>query len=185
MINDIPNDDELLKAVKNGSEDALGALIEKYSPYIHTIVWNIVRHKLCEQDAEQLTAEVFFKLWSSAASIREGSVKAYLARIARNSAIDAVRRAKPLLPLADTVAVPVEGPETEAVKRAEYAALKRALDGLPEPDRSLFIGRYYFAKTSRELAKETGLSVNTVKTKLRRGKEKLRRELEEGEYYET
>ncbi len=184
MSNDTITDDELLSAVKNGSEDALGRLIDRYSAYVYTIVWSVVKSRMCAQDAEQLTAEVFFRLWRSAASVREGKVKSFLARVARNSAIDAVRRTRLLLPLAETVVVPVEGPETEAIKKAEYAALKKAVDGLPEPDRTLFIGHYYLARTSRELAEETGLSVNTVKTKLRRGKERLRRELENGGYYD-
>ena len=185
MSNDKRTDDELLSEVISGDEEALGSLIDRYSAYVHTIVRSITRGKLTEQDAEEITSEAFYRLWHNASSVSAGKVKAFLARIARNRAIDAVRRSKPVLPLTETVAVPIDGPETDAVKRAEYAALKRAVDGLPEPDRTLFLGRYYLAKTRRELAKETGLSVNTVKTKLRRGREKLRRELENGGYYEN
>lgn len=178
----IPTDDELMQAVKSGSEAALEQLIGRYSAYVHSIVWSIAAGRLSSEDTEEITAEAFFALWKNADSVREGKVKAFLGTIARNRAIDAARRAKPVFPLEDTVEIPIDGPETEAVKRAEYAALKRAVDSLPSPDRELFIGRYYLAKTSRELAAETGLPLNTVKTKLRRGREKLRRELEKGEY---
>lgn len=178
----IPTDDELILAVRGGSEEALELLITRYSAYVHSIVWSIAAGRLSSEDVEEITAEAFFRLWKNADSVRDGKVKSFLGTIARNRAIDAARRTRPVFPLEDTVEIPIEGPETEAVKRAEYAALKRAVDSLPDPDRKLFIGRYYLAKTSRELAAETGLHINTVKTKLRRGREKLRRELEKGEY---
>ena len=184
MINHNPTDDELLARIQSGEEEALGALIDRYSAYVQAIVRSIVSNKLSAQDAEEITSEAFFGLWKNAGSVRKGKVKAYLAHLARNRAIDAARRARPLLPLGETVTIPIDGPETEAVKRAEYAALKTAVEGLPHPDRELFIGRYYYAKPTRELAEEWSLPVNTVKTKLRRGREKLRRELENGGYYE-
>ncbi len=184
MKNEKTTDDELIAAVKNGSEEALGSLIDRYSAYVRTVVLRITGSRLTNAEAEEIAAEAFFRLWKNAAFINEGKTKTFLARTARNLSIDAIRRSKPMLQLNETVVIPIEDPETEAIKQAEYEALQRALDSLPAPDRELLIGHYYFAKTGSELAAEYGLPVNTVKTKLRRGKEKLRRELEKGVFYE-
>ncbi len=179
----VHTDGELVEAMGRGDEDALGEIIRRYTPYVWAVVWNIVGSRLDAADARAIVSDVFFTLWKNAAS-EPRSLKGYLSSIARSRAVDALRRLRQDLPLEDDIIeIPIEGPETEAVKQAEYAALRRAVDSLPEPDRSIFLRRYYLYQTMSEIAEATGINVNTVKTKLRRGKELLRRELTEGGYF--
>lgn len=178
------SDAQLVEAVRGGDEDALGEIIERYTAYVWVIVWNIVQGKLDEADAKAVVSDAFYTLWKNAAAARPRSLKGYLGSIARSRAVDALRRTRQELPLEDDIVqIPIDGPETEAVKRAEYAALRRAVDSLPEPDRTIFLRRYYLYQTLSEIADTMGLNVNTVKTKLRRGKEILRRALTEGGYF--
>lgn len=176
------SDDELAHAVRGGDEEALGQIIDRYTAYVWTIVWNIVQDRMDEADAKAVVSDVFFTLWKSADAAR--NLKGYLASIARSRAVDALRQRKQELPLEeDIIEIPVDGPETEAIRRAEYAALTAAVDSLPEPDRTIFLRHYYLYQPASAIAKALRMNVNTVKTKLRRGREVLRRELEEGGYF--
>ena len=177
-------DDGLIRAMQNGDESALSIVIDRYTAYVGTIVWNIVSGKLNEADAKEIVSEVFYTLWKNSAKIRLGKMKAYLSSIARSKALDALKRAKTDLSLDDDfVELSISGPESDVVKAEEYAALKRALDRLPEPDHTIFIRHYYFYQKTGEIAESLGLNVNTVQSKLRRGREILRRELEKGGYF--
>ena len=184
MLNIVLSDEELLAAMYGGDEGALGSIIDRYTAYVWAIVWNIVRGQLDTTDAKAIVSEVFFTLWKNAARVHPKKLKGYLSRIARSRAIDALRRRKQELPLEDDVIeIPIDGPETETIRQAEYTALRNAVDSMPEPDRSIFIRHYYFYQAVYEIAETMQINVNTVKTKLRRGKELLRRELEEGGYF--
>lgn len=184
MRNIVGSDAELVDAVRGGDEEALGRIIDRYTAYVWAIVWNIVRGKLDAADAKAIVSDVFFTLWKNAEASRPRSLKGYLSSIARSRSVDALRRRKQELPLEDDIVqIPIDGPETEAIRRAEYAALRRAVDSLPEPDRTIFLRRYYLYEAVSEIAETMQLNVNTVKTKLRRGQDILRRELTEGGYF--
>lgn len=174
----------LLQEIQRGDEEALGRLIERYTAYVGTIVWNIVRGKLDESDAGAIVSEVFYSLWCNAVKAEPDKLKAYLSSIARSKALNALRRAGREIPLEDDrLELSCPGPEDETLRQAEYAALRRCLDALPEPDRTIFIRRYYYYQSAREIGAELGMNVNTVSTKLRRGRQRLRQELMEGGYF--
>ncbi len=177
-------EESLLARLREGDEAALGEIIERYTPYVGAIVWNIVRESLGPEDAQELTADVFCTLWRNADKARPEALKAYLGSIARTRALNALRRTGRELPLEDDLlAIPVPGPEDETARRELYTALRRAVDALGEPDRNIFLRHYYLGQNSRVIAETLRLSQNTVTSKLRRGRERLRRELEEGGYF--
>ena len=60
---------------------------------------------------------------------------------------------------------------------------RSALDEMGEPDRTIFIRHYYFCRSAREIGEELGINRNTVTTKLRRGRERLRAQLEKEGYF--
>lgn len=180
----VRSDKELVDAVCRGDEKALGSIIDEYTAYVWTIVWNIVQGKLDAADAKAIVSDVFFSLWQSAEKTRPVNLKGYLARTARNRSIDALRQTRQELPLEeDVVQIPIDSPETEAIRQAEYAALRNAVDSLPEPDRTIFLRRYYLYQSIPEISETMRININTVKTKLRRGRDALRRELTEGGYF--
>ena len=177
-------EDRLVAAMRSGDEEALGQIIQTYTAYAGTIVWNIVKGKLDESEAKAILSEVFYSLWTHADAIQPGKLKAYLARIARSKALNALRRIGQDSPLEeDTLQLSVPGPEDEAVRQAEYAALRRCLETMPEPDRSIFIRHYYYYQGTREIGAALGLNENTVSTRLRRGRQRLKKELTEGGFF--
>ena len=183
-MNGIASDAALAAAMCGGDEAALEAIIDRYTAYVYTVVRSIARDSLGEEDVKEIVSDVFFTLWRSGKRTRPRNLKGFLARIARSRAVDALRRRKRELPLEeDMLELPVDGPETEAIRQAEYAALRAAVDGLPEPDRSVFLRHYYLYQPVSVIAAEMRLNVSTVKTKLRRGRDALRRELEKGGYF--
>lgn len=178
------SEERLLARLRAGDEAALGEIIERYTPYVGAIVWNIVRESLSLEDAQELVSDVFCALWRNAEKARPEALKGYLGSIARHRALNALRHAGRDLPLEDdALQIPVPGPEDETGRRELYAALRRAVDALGEPDRGIFLRHYYLGQNSRVIAEALRLSQNTVTSKLRRGRERLRRELEEGGYF--
>lgn len=184
MSNAAIRDDALIEALCRGDESALELIIERYTAYVWTVVWNIVRGRLDRSDAKGIVSDVFYTLWKNAPNIRPWRLKGYLASIARSRAVDALRRAKQELTLEeDIIEIPVSSPETAAMRQEEYAALRRAVESLPEPDREIFLRHYYLYQKVSDIAAVMDINVNTVKTKLRRGRDILRRELTEGGYF--
>lgn len=171
----------LVRAMQRGEEAALEAVIEQYTPYVSAIVWNIVSGTLDRSDAAALISDVFYTLWVNAKKIQRGKLKGYLCSIARSKALNAVRGAGRELPLEeDIISISVSSPDEEAEKREEYEALRRALGNMPEPDKTIFIRRYYLYQKVDDIARIMNINKNTVSTKLRRGRESLRQELERG-----
>ena len=74
---------EMLKALKNGDEWALGWFMERYAAYAAAIIDRILLPKLPRPDAEEALADVFISLWRSAHQVPEGAVKPYIAAMAR------------------------------------------------------------------------------------------------------
>lgn len=178
------SEESLIARLREGDEAALGEIIERYTPYVGAVVWNIVRESLSLEDAQELVSDVFCALWRNADKARPQALKAYLGSIARHRALNALRRAGRELPLEDDLlAIPVPGPEDAATRRELYAALRRAVEALPEPDRGIFLRHYYLGQNSRVIGEALRISQNTVTSKLRRGRERLRRELGEGGYF--
>ena len=175
-------DDALVRAMQQGDQEALGRLIDRYTAYVTAIVWHIVQGKLDESECKALVSDSFYTLWCNARKAEPGKLKAYLGSIARSKALNALRQTgRAPLPLEEDALEPtLPGPEDELTRREEIRALYRALDHLSEPDRSIFIRHYYYYQSAREIGQSMGINLNTIHTKLRRGREALRRELTEG-----
>lgn len=176
--------EELVRRLRRGSEEALGEIIQQYTAYVGAVIWHIVEGKLSENDAAELVSDSFYTLWRNRDKARPEALKGYLGSIARSKALNALRRHGLDEPLEeDALTLSLPGPEDETIRREEYKALQRALDSLGEPDRSIFIRHYYYCRSARRIGEELGLNLNTVHTKLRRGRERLKAELEKGGYY--
>ncbi len=171
-----------LERLRAQDEAALGWFIDKYAGYVATIVNNMLLPRLAASDAEEADADVFLALWKNAARIPPGGVRGYLGGIARNKARDRLRSARIELPLADDVlTIPTPGPDEALTEREMHERTRRAVDGMGEPDREIFLRHYFYCQSVAEIALALDMNANTVKTRLRRGREKLRAELTKGE----
>ena len=103
-------------------------------------------------------------------------MKAWLGSVARHKAKNRLRRMGRDLPLEED-ALDIPGPEDppgEYERAVERQLVRQAVDSLPDPDREVFLRHYYYAQTVQEISAQMSLNGSTVKTRLRRGRMKLK-----------
>ena len=167
-----------LRELQRGSEAALEWFIDRYSGYVSAVVFNIIGGSHPREDVEEVCSDVFVSLWTGAGRIRKGSVKAYLVGMARHKSIDRLRAGGHELPLEED-AIELQGPEEQLDKQEERAAVHRAVLEMSQPDREIFLRHYYYCQKIADIALAMSMPESTVKTRLRRGREKLRAVLED------
>ena len=179
------NEKQLIKELARGELSALETLIDRYTPYVSSVVARILRGR--QADVEELTADVFLAAWENRDRLRPGKVKSYLGAIARNRAFNLLRADRESLPLEDDVLLlETDGPEKELDRRETARIINQALSRLDKPQRELFVRHYYYGQTVREAALAMGVNLSTAKTWLRRGREALKTILnKEGYGHET
>ncbi len=174
---------EALARLIRKEEPALVWVIERYSGYVSTIVYNIIGSKMTVSDVEEVTSDVFLTLWTNADRVAPGKLKAYLSGIARNKAAEKTRQWKDVMPLEENMLeLPGMDPEETLVSRERAALVQRAVQEMPEPEREIFLRHYYYFQSVTQIAGEMNLNSSTVKTKLRRGRETLKRTIQKGGY---
>ena len=176
-------DAALLRRMAAGDESALGALYDRWSPLVHSVVMRIVGDP---DDAEELVEETFLQAWRQAASYQDarGGVATWLAVMARSRALDRVRlaghrRAAAAEPLeAAEGAEPFDPTPLDAAEVAETRRIvQAALERLPADQRETLEMAYFRGMSQTEVAAATGQPLGTVKTRCRLGLQKLREAL--------
>ena len=175
--------DPLIKRLNKHDHTAFEEIVHKYLPLVSTVVYNIGESKLTKEDMEEVISDVFVTLWRNTDKIIEGKLKGYLCSIARTKTLDKLYYIKepPLdidnLQLEDDFYV--EG-IAEANETAEV--LQQLISEIPEPDREILIRYYYYRQTAATIAERLEIKLPTVKSKLQRTREKLRKKLTERGY---
>lgn len=172
-----------LKKLQAGDEQALCWFIDRYTAYVSAIVHSVIGALMGKADVEEVTADVFLALWQNREKVQPRKCKAYLSALARNTALNRLRLRRQELPLEDDrITIVISAPE-QAYTRKELAALVRqSVQALPWPDREIFLRHYYYCQRVKEIAVALGMKESTVKTRLCRGREVLRRSIQEGGY---
>lgn len=169
--------ERLLVAVARKENDAFRRLYNLASPKLFAITLRICRDRTLAEDALQ---DTFTAVWrrASAFDAKRGSGMVWLSAIARNRAIDVMRRRQKDMQSQtgsyqeDALRIPdLEGARADF---AELDALMMCLDKLDEEQRKTVLLAYYEGWTRDELAQRFEAPVNTIKTRLRRGIAKLR-----------
>lgn len=96
---------DALKKMICKDEDALAWFIDRYAPYVSTIIYNILGSFVDSSDLEEVASDVFLTLWNNAKSVNPGKVKAYLGGIARNKAKEYTRKIGTELSLEDDIII--------------------------------------------------------------------------------
>ncbi len=166
-------DEKALRDLQKGSEKALEWFITTYTPYVTTIIYNIVGERMDMSDVEEVAADVFVALWKHASTVR--SPKGFLGTTARNLAKNKCRECGFDLPLEEAlVGADTLDLELNLEKKELNRAVKKAVTSLPMPDREIFMRFYYYCQSLEDISEEMQINLSTVKTKLRRGKQRLR-----------
>lgn len=168
---------DLLDGIKKRDISAYENLINKYSAYIARVVYRVSQGNLTAEDIEEISSDVFFKIWQSSHKINMDSdnLKAYLGTIARNKTIDTLRVKNKVFefPLDEIAISTDETPEKTLVAREELNAIKGEVSKFNNVDKEIFIRRFFYLEKVKDIAQKLGLNPNTVSSKICRAKEKL------------
>ena len=168
-------EEQALRQMKQGSQDALAWFIQRYGAYVSTIIYNIIGQRMSNADVEEVASDVFLALWNNAGKILPNAARSWLATVARNTARSRLRRASDTLPLdEEAVIVDDRTPEATLERREQAVRVRMALLSLNPVDREVFLRFYYYYQKTADIAVDMGLNESTVRTKLNRGRAKLR-----------
>lgn len=157
-------------------QDALRTAIDSYGE----VVFGMARRIVIEPSlAEEVAQDTFLALWRrpGAFDAARGSLQAFLAGIARNKAIDLVRREESLRRTKESLQAEAEKASTEVVlneRVEERQEILAALRGLSAVQREAIVLAYFGGRTYREVAAELEIPEGTAKTRLRDGLLRLR-----------
>ena len=168
-----------LSRLQQGREDALAWFIDKYTAYVCTVIRYIIGSSMTEADVEEAASDVFLALWEQADRVSLSTVRPWLGGVARNKARQKLRERGLTLSLDEDLLV-VDGADLEEdLAREERDSLVRdAVLAMEPTDRTIFLRYYYHCQPVAQIAEELGVPVSTVKSRLKRGREKLRAKLE-------
>jgi RNA polymerase sigma-70 factor, ECF subfamily len=167
-------DVQLVSAIRSGDESAMATLYDRYSPIVYSVALRVLADTAAAEDVLQ---EVFMQLWRNpgAFDASRGNLGPWLAVIARNRAIDSLRRRQPETDI-ENVIVSVEPDMAGEAERARAMdKVRSALGEMPAPQRSALEMAYFEGLTHTEIAAKTGEPLGTVKTRIRAGLLALRK----------
>lgn len=167
-----PTDETLVEQYSSGTDAALVVLIERHFRSIYGYVYRFVH---TSAEAEDITQEVFIKLWKHIDRFKPGTgLRPWLFRIARNTAIDYIRKKKhiPLSAFEEAEDEHILSDDSnaleEAIGREDQALLSGAVEVLPERYREIILLRAE-GLTFEEIGSVVKKPLNTVKSLYRRG----------------
>ena len=176
-------DEQLMRALAAGSEDALRPLYARHAP----AVFGLAAHSLERAAAEEIVQDVFLAVWRNAAQYdaARGPLRPWLFQIAHRRVLNELRRRsrRPRLaadPDGEQVAsLPDPDPGPSAAAWSEYRrnAVRGALELLPPAQRQALGLAFFDELTHEQVAEVLQLRLGTAKTRIRAGLAKLRAEL--------
>ena len=172
-----PADASILAALQGQPQTGLAMLLEAYGGLIHAVVRRILPRN--PEDAEECISDVLVAAWQNAGELARKPgrpLQGWLALTARNTAIDRYRqlcRRPGSEPLDETFASDwmLEPRSSEGED-----CIAELVAALPQPDREIFLRRYYLLETSRSIAAVLGMSEHAVNVRLSRGRAKLKQQ---------
>ncbi|MBQ7344915.1 MAG: RNA polymerase sigma factor [Oscillospiraceae bacterium] len=169
-------EEKAIKKIREKDPEGLRALMDRYIPYVSAVVWNILRHAMAVEDAEEVVSDVFLAAWDQGEDLQVGKVKAWLGAVARNKAKNKLRKLGKELPLEEDLLELSDGvtPQDRLEQQEEVTLVRQAVEALPPKDREVFLRHYYYAQSVEEIAKKMKMPASTVKSRLRRGRMKLK-----------
>jgi len=170
------DDRALVDAIRAGDRDAFGAFVELETRAVYQMCLRILGHP---HDAEDVTQEAFVAAYRSIGGYRgDGPLRGWLMRIATRQAYRRIGKRRPTVDVAsvpEPVIADSSGEPTRLVVAAERnRSVRTAVARLPDPYREVVALRFFGDLSLAEVAEATGRPLNTVKTHLRRGLERLR-----------
>lgn len=171
----------LLAKIAEGDRKALSDLYDRYARIIYSIAWKSLNSV---EECEEVVLDVFAQVWKIADrfDISKGSVEQWIFTLARSRILDRLRKLQRLNKVNAAISsgkeiefptVSVDPIESIEIGERRHQVLT-ALSQIPPAQRQVIEMAYYQGLTHTEIATATGLSLGTVKTRLRLGLSKLK-----------
>jgi RNA polymerase sigma-70 factor, ECF subfamily len=156
----------LLARIQGGEEQAMAVLYDRYSKIVYSVALRVLRDTAAAEDVMQ---EIFMQVWRSPNGFvaTKGSLGGWLAVVARNRAIDMLRRKRPSeeiedISMASTFNLAEDSERNLLMERARAAVVL-----LPPEQRKMLEMAFFDGLTHAEIAEMTGDPLGTVKTRIR------------------
>ncbi|MBQ8404666.1 MAG: sigma-70 family RNA polymerase sigma factor [Clostridia bacterium] len=170
-------DTEMLELLLARDERGMQELIVRYGPLIRYIIAPFLKD---EREREECFSDVTMKVWEKTELFCEqnGSFKAWLSAIARNTALNRARKNQKE---AETCELPeaeparTETPEEALLRSERTTRLMSAIRELYAEERAIFYRKYYYMQSTAQIAAELGTTEKAVEARLYRIKKKLRK----------
>ena len=160
-------------------EEAIGAMKTQFGQRLMTTAMNILGDR---EDAEETVSDTYLAVWNCVPPKEPVPLAPFVYRVGRNLALKRLRQnaaqkrdSRLELPMEELEnCIPALSLEDEADARELGRAIERFLATIPKESRIIFLRRYWFGDSVKEIAAALGLRQNTVTVKLSRTREKLR-----------
>ncbi len=184
------DDNKIIDLFESRNQLALGATADKYGDYCMKISMNILGDV---SDSEENVNDTYMQVWNSIPPRKPSSLPAYIARIARNLAINKLKHKnaqKRSAAEADLSLSELDDctPSTVSVEdTAEVKMLSRHISDFlytqKEDVRKVFVRRYFYCDSLEDIAESFGFSLSKVKSMLMRTRDKLSTYLQKEGYH--
>ncbi|AWB46095.1 RNA polymerase sigma factor SigW [Paenibacillus sp. CAA11] len=186
-------DTRLVKLARKGNQEAFAELVELYKDKLYHLAYRMLNNR---HEAEDVVQETFLRVHKNWMRYDENQkFSTWIYRIATNLSIDRLRKRKPSYSL-DAELNDQEGtdgyalipgdertPESEYMLSETQQSIHQAIDSLPAKYKSVMILRYLQEMSLQEIGDTLGMPVTTVKTRVHRGREFLRKKLESSKFF--
>jgi len=169
---------EIKYYIKNNELD-LEKIINEYSSYTATIIDNMARNSLNDEDKEEIVSEVFFILWKNKNKLNVNKyLSSYIAGITRNVVKEYLRKVKLNFNISDYENSLYNYDKIDLLDDnvEEISKIEEKLKNMKKIDKTIFLDFYYSFKSIKDIAKEQKISEFSVKQRLYRIRNKIRKE---------
>ena len=181
------DDASIVKLFWDRSEQALTAIAQQYGRFCTSIAKNILGS---DEDAEECVNDAYLAVWNSIPPKKPPVLAPYVGRITRNLAVNrykknrADKRGGGEMPLVldelSEVIAGTESADSELLRNEMLSAVSAFVAELPPEKRKIFLCRYWYADSIKDIAHRLNMTENNVSVTLNRLKKQLRDKLSEG-----
>lgn len=178
-------DDVLIEKLINEDQKAFAYMIDTYSKLLWVVVSSILGSIGTVQDIEECISDVFVQVWRNpkAFNKQKGSLKSFLAIIAKNKALDVYRKLSKtkIIEINEIIHAPDDDLLNYILEKEMCEELYTAIESLNEPDKEIIIRRYFFNEKPAYISKNISVPVKEVENRLYQSKIKLKKILKSKE----
>lgn len=179
------NELNIIDELKRRNKDALDYVLDKYGKMIYTVAYMELRSHVL---SEECLNDVMIKVWLNidGYSYEKAQFKNWILTIAKYTAIDILRKEKRHFGISEGDLIENEQSEAsisvedDVLSREEVCKVEETINTFSKIDRTIFIERFFVGKEVKEIARELGMTPNSVSIRINKGRKRLRELVKEG-----